>query len=483
MSTHTSSNPTSQSTPKAPAQTPSLQSRLAQSTRLIRKSPRLFAILALLLLGLIGWLIYSNWSDSENDLITSPVSRGDIENTVTALGNLQPLDFVDVGAQATGQLRVLAVDIGSEVSKGELLAEIDPQIANTKVKSSEGSLANLRAQLSDRQAQLALANANFERQKRLMAANATSATNFDAAKQLAASAAADIAAIRGQISAAQSQLDGEKVTLSYTKIYAPMTGTVVSVSIKQGQTINSVQQAPTILRVADLGTMQVQTQVSEADVSKLKVGMPAYFTTLGNPDRRWTGRLEQIQPTPTVTNNVVLYTATFNVDNPDRALMTQMTAQVFFVTAQARHVLTIPVSALQQTSRTARSENARPETARTSTNENAHTGAARGGNEARPERGSATAERPRRGRNRTGDATSAAPRSATVLVVKDGETQPRRIRIGVSNRVSVEVLSGLELGEHVVSGRKQADPASRSGTTQQRRPGGPGMGGPGMGRF
>ncbi len=107
------------------------------------------------------------------------------------------------------------------------------------------------------------------------------------------------------------------MTLGYTKIYAPMSGTVASVAIKQGQTINSVQQAPTMLRIADLDTMTVWTQVSEADVPKLKVGMPAYFTTLGDPGTRWTGKLAQIQPTPTVTNNVVLYTATFDVANPD----------------------------------------------------------------------------------------------------------------------------------------------------------------------
>ncbi|MBN9570744.1 MAG: efflux RND transporter periplasmic adaptor subunit, partial [Alphaproteobacteria bacterium] len=284
------------------------------------------AVLAILVLGLAAYFITGALNSTGEAFVTAPATRGNIENTVTALGNLQPRNYVDVGAQATGQLKKLYVNIGDTVKQGQLLAEIDPQVASAKVAVDEGNLANLRAQQNDRQAQLALANANFERQKRLLAAGATAASNYDAAEQ-----AAQLNAIKAQIAASQSQLDGDKVTLGYTKIYAPMSGTVVSVSIKQGQTINSVQQAPTILQIADLTKMTVWTQVSEADVPKLKVGMPAYFTTLGQPGKRWTGVLQQIQPTPTITNNVVLYTATFDVANPDNVLMTQMTAQVFFI--------------------------------------------------------------------------------------------------------------------------------------------------------
>lgn len=293
----------------------------AGAAHTLRKRP-LLAGAAALLIAFGGWYALSSTGGSESGVITAPVTRGDIENNVTALGNIQPLNYVDVGAQATGQLKTLTVDIGSTVKEGQLLAEIDSQVANAKVEVDQGNLANLQAQLRDKQAQVALANANYERQKRLLAAGATAASEYDAANQAAQSAVAGVGAVKAQIAASQSQLSGDQVTLGYTRIDAPMSGTVVSVALKQGQTINSVQQAPTILRIADLDTMQVQTQVSEADVPKLKVGMPAYFTTLGNPGRKWTGTLAQIQPTPTVTNNVVLYTATFNVANPDHALMT-----------------------------------------------------------------------------------------------------------------------------------------------------------------
>src|SRR5262249_18559497 len=144
----------------------------------------------------------------------------------------------------------------------------------------------------------------------------------------------------------QQTLKADTTTLGYSKIYAPMDGTVVSVTSLQGQTLNASQQAPIILRIGDLSTMSVWTQVSEADVPKLRIGMSAYFTTLGQPDIKWPGVLRQIQPTPTVVNNVVLYTAVFDVDNPKGTLLPQMTAQVFFVSEGAKNVITVPLAAL-----------------------------------------------------------------------------------------------------------------------------------------
>jgi macrolide-specific efflux system membrane fusion protein len=389
---------------------------------LARRHRILAGLAIVLLLALAGWLAFgSGSSDSIDRYSFAAATRGNIENTVTALGNLQPRDYVDVGAQATGQLKKLYVDIGDTVKQGQLLAEIDPLVASARVAVDEGNLANLQAQLRDRQAQLSLANANFDRQKRLMAADATAASNYDAARQAARSATAQLTAIKAQISAAQSQLNGDKVTLGYSKIYAPMSGTVVSVSIKQGQTINSVQQAPIILRIADLSTMTVWTQVSEADVPKLKVGMPAYFTTLGRPEKRWTGTLQQIQPTPTVTNNVVLYTATFDVANPTGTLMTQMTAQVFFVTAQAKNAVLVPLSALHS--------------------------AAQNGHRLRP--------------------WTAGSKDAVVLVRNgDGTTRRQKVVVGVTNRVSAQIVSGLEPGQRVAAGRLTADAAA--GSQQQQ---------------
>lgn len=413
----------------------------------------------LIVLGVAGYAFFGGSGDPAAAYTTAVVARGDIENSVTALGNLQPSDYVDVGAQATGQLKKLTVDIGDRVKQGRLLAEIDPLVAGAKVAEDRGNLANLQAQLADREAQVSLAQANFSRQRGLMTADATSKADYDSAAQAAKSAAAEAIALKGQIAAAQSQLNGDNVTLGYTKIYAPMSGTVVSVSIKQGQTINSVQQAPTILRIADLSTMTVWTEVSEADVPKLKVGMPAYFTTLGNPDKRWTGKLAQIQPTPTITNNVVLYTATFDVANPGNELMTQMTAQVFFVTAAAHDVVTVPLSAL-------------------------HTGRGRAGGRTgswTPKQDDGSAAQISRARDENRAALRAALRQPGakrywVQVVRpDGSLEHRPVVIGVTSRVAAQVLAGLQPGEKVVAGMKSTgERATRTGGSRNGTMGGSG---------
>ena len=405
------------------------------------RRPLLTAAILVALLASTVYVLTRRAGDAASGFTTTVVATGDIEDSVTALGNLQPRDYVDVGAQATGQLKKLYVDIGDVVKQGQLLGEIDPEIASARVDQDAGTLANLNAQLADKQAQLSLANANFARQKGLKTADATSKADYDSAAQAARSAVAEVAALRGQIAAAQSQLDGDKVTLGYTKIYAPMSGTVVSVSIKQGQTINSVQAAPTILRIADLSTMTVWTQVSEADVPKLKLGMPAYFTTLGDPDKRWYGKLGQIQPTPTVTNNVVLYTATFDVANPSQQLMTQMTAQVFFVTASAHNVLTVPVSALHKGRAHASGQDKRPSEGREET-----------GHSASPGDFAAV---------RAAMKSSGAKRYWVAVETPDGSLEHRPVAIGVMSRVSAQVLAGLHAGDKIVVGMKSTASASR----------------------
>ena len=397
----------------------------ARMTAFANKRPRwqlytVLVILVLLVAGLVYWWMNSG-STAAGALIVT-VERGDIEDSVTALGNLQPRDFVDVGAQVSGQLKKLDVDVGDNVKQGQLLAEIDPAVLNTKVEAGRAQLLNLRATLNEKQAQLALAQGQFARQKMLKAANATSTDAYQSAQSAMQSAVAQVAATRALITQTAATVHGDEVTLGYTKIYAPMAGTVVSVTTKQGQTINANQQAPVILRVADLSTMTVLTQVSEADVPKLRIGMDAYFTILGAPGKKWTGKLRQVLPTPEVVNNVVLYTALFDVENERRDLMTQMTAQVFFVIASKENALTLPVAALRRF-------------------------------------------RPRRSLFKV------------TVVTPSGAQEEREVTVGVSNRVSAEIISGLKEGDKVVAGVKPAGGASEN---RQRGQGGnrqPGLGG------
>jgi len=395
------------------------------------------ALLSLALLGAGGYFAWSKYlakPDEASAYQLASVSRGDIEDVVTATGMLQPRDYVDVGAQVSGQLKKIHVEVGSEVKAGELLAEIDPIVLQSRVDATRAQLRNLRAQLMQRESDRRLADLQLRRQRNLMAEDATTADALQTAEATQLGAQAQVEALKAQIDQTESNLRADEANLNYARIYAPITGTVVSITARQGQTLIASQQAPVILRVADLSTMTVQTQVSEADVSRLTLGMDAYFTTLGGEGRRWHGTLRKIEPTPVVQNNVVLYNALFDVSNPEQALMTQMTAQVFFVVAAARDALLVPMSAF--------SAAAAPRATRTAA-----------GGEARP------------ARPRPPTSGTAGPRHRTVRVAAaDGTLQERRVEVGVSNRVQAQVLSGLEEGDRVVSGaalRTDAPPAAR----------------------
>ena len=344
--------------------------------------------------GYGAWLAWAAPSRDAGAPATALVQRGDLEDTVSATGTLQPRDYVDVGTQVSGQIKKLHVEIGSTVKKGQLLAEIDPTVYLSRVEADQAQLKNLEAQLADRQAQVKLAEQKANRQANMMREQATTAEAVQVAEAELQGARAQVNAIRAQIQQTQSSLRGNQANLGYTKIYAPMAGTVVTQTTKEGQTLNANQQAPVVLRIADLSTMTVQTQVSEADVTRLRPGMPVYFTTLGDQRKRWEGTLRQVNPTPEVVNNVVLYNALFDVPNPDGALMTQMTAQVFFIAGAVKDATLVPASALRR----------------------------------------------------------AGPGKARVKVVAaDGRTEEREIRVGLSNRVTAQVLEGLAPGEQVAT--------------------------------
>lgn len=318
-----------------------------------RRKPRRrvlpWLVLAVVLAAVGVALIPRMEGEKAANVLTEPVTRGDIENAVTSVGKLKPIKDVNVGAQVSGQLKSVQVEVGDLVKQNQLIAEIDPSSIQTKVEISTAQVDNLKAQLVSKQAQLILKRANAERQKSLLATRGVSQATVDQAIADLAAADADVKALQAQIRMQEATLAGDKVDLGYTKIYTPMAGTVVDQTAKEGETLNANQSTPTIVTVADLSTMTVEAQVSEADVGKLKVGMPGYFTLLGQPGKRFAGKLRQIKPKPDTTNNVVLYYALFDAPNPDGELMVDMSAQVYFVLGSARNVLLVPTAALNTT--------------------------------------------------------------------------------------------------------------------------------------
>ena len=479
------------------------------------------AFLIVMLLMAIGiWkYFFSKNGDAEN-YVTATLEQGEIQNLVTATGVLQPREYVDVGAQVSGQLKKLLVVVGQQVKAGDLLAEIDATVFRAKVDGIRAQLQNQQAQLGDRQAQLTLAKIRADRQQNLFKDDATTKESVQVAEASYQSAGAQLKALQAQIQQTESSLRAEEANLAYARIYAPMSGTVVSITSRQGQTLNANQQAPTIMRIADLSTMTVQTQVSEADIGKLHVGMPVYFTTLGGQDYRWYSKLDRVEPTPQVTSNVVLYNALFDVPNENGVLMTSMSTQVFFIAAQARDTLVIPASALnfkihkpgdekekpwgdkkpndadrkkepeQQSSASAASaekpakENAASSTATAATSEKDKRGE-RNQRSAGEHASGELAGEERWARKRGQGPRRAAPPSATdevkpqpaTVQVMDakGNLTERHIMVGISSRVRVQVLEGLQEGEKVVSGFRQQEKTNASSAGAM--PGGPGVGG------
>lgn len=347
----------------------------------------------------------------------------DLEETVLASGTLNALKTLDVGAQASGQLKKLHVRLGDQVKKGQLLAEIDPVLQQNSLKDAEATQENVQAQMQAKKALLQQYGLAYRRQKELAARDAVSKADLESAEAQLETTRADLAALEAQLKKARIAVDTAKANLEYTRIVAPMDGVVIGIITEEGQTVVSAQSAPTILKLADLETITVKSQISEADVTRVRPGQKVYFTILGEPDTRHYGTLRAIEPatdaassgsssSTTSSSTAIYYNALFDVPNPDRKLRVSMTAQVAVVLSEAKQVVSIPVSALRDKGKDGRQ---------------------------------------------------------SVQVLVNGVPQERTIRVGISNNVNVQVIEGLREGERVTIG----DGAAQTATASSSRPPGP----------
>lgn len=370
-------------------------------------------------LGIAATVIGQEVSSAENakplekNQPTITIETGRIEDIVTGQGTLEPKDYVDVGAQVSGQIKKMHVEIGDAVKTGDLIAEIDPKTYETRVAGDLAQLKTLAAQKAEQEANIKLAAQKLDRNKILFAENAVSREALEESETALQVANAQLKSIKAQIEQAQSSLDGNKVNLGYTRIYAPMDGTIVAQNIKEGQTINASQTAPVIVQVANLTVMTVRAQVAEADIMRLKTGMPVYFTTLGSQGRKWNATVRQILPSPENINDVILYNVLIDVDNTDGALMTGMTTQNFFIVGVAENVPVIPVSAL--------------------------------------------GKRLPKNDNETGTAYE-------VGLIKDNRVVPTTIHLGIMDRKQAEIKSGLSAGDRIAA--PQPVPSGGAPTSQ-----------------
>ncbi|MCX8602096.1 MULTISPECIES: efflux RND transporter periplasmic adaptor subunit [unclassified Gilliamella] len=349
-------------------------------------------------------------SQSTVNYITSPVIKGNVEKTVLADGTISAFKQVSVGAQVSGQIKKLYVELGDEIKQGDMIAEIDDLKQSNDLKQSEAKLNSLEAQRTSKQAKLVNYQLTYERQLKLVKKGVGAQADLDSSKADLDAIKADIAALDADIVSAQVAVDTAKVNLGYTKIRSPIDGVIVAIPVDEGQTVNSVQSAPTIVKVAQLDKMTIEAQISEADVINVKKGMPVYFTILGQPNKRFDGlTLRAIQPAPESINSesslatsasssssktAIYYNGLFDVDNPEHILRISMTAQVYIVLAEAKDVLSIPSQAIVQ--------------------------------------------------------TLADNKAIVYLLNSDNTVEERQVTLGINNNVSVEIQSGLKEGEIVI---------------------------------
>jgi macrolide-specific efflux system membrane fusion protein len=372
-----------------------------------------------------GWL-YLAPSDARVEPATIKVERGTVEQTVLATGALEAQSVTSIGAQVSGTIQSLPVKLGDTVKKGDLIAQIDSTNQQNAVKSAQASLLNMQAQLQAKQADLTAAQAALDRASKLAPQKLISDADLMTAQAGLASAQAAIGSLNAQISQAQLAVDDANLALSRTKITTPVDGTVVAVLVTEGQSVNANQTSPTIVKVANLDTMIIKAQVSEADVTKVTAGQSATFTILGDPNTRIAATLLSVEPAPdaittadtglSTSDNAIYYNGLFSVANPDHRLRIAMTAQVTIVINTAKDVLTLPASAL----------------------------------------GSPT---------RKGDYRVGVYDQATAT------THPVDVKVGLNNNITAEIVSGLNEGDLVIAGRTGT--AASTGATRTRgAPGG-----------
>lgn len=308
-------------------------------------------------LGLGGAAFWANGAGSgrTQTVATVPVSRGTVAQTVLATGMLEASQLVSVGARVSGQIETLAVSLGQTVKEGDLIAQIDSQDQQNEVRQAEASLANIEAQIRAKEANLTKAQLSLSRYEKLGEQRYSSQETVESAQADVLIYQADLAALEAQKSSAEVTVSTAKISLDRTRITAPITGTVVAVSVKQGQTVNALQSAPTIVKLAALDRMLVKVEISEADVVNVAPGQPASFTILGEPARTFDAVVQEIEPAPSgiadsdtiSSDEAIYYNGLLAVDNADGKLRIGMTAQVSIQLGQAKDVLTVPYSAVK----------------------------------------------------------------------------------------------------------------------------------------
>lgn len=323
-------------------------------------------LIILLILGVGGYFVYDkffNIKDEKVEFITKKAKKGSFSKKVDATGEIFATELIDVGAQVSGQIKKLYVKLGDQVKKGDMIASIDSSTQQNSIDNKEAQLAIYKAQLESAKVALNIAKTQFDREKALFAKNATSKQEFESAKNTYSANSAKIKELEAQIKQTNIELSTAKINLGYTKITAPRDGTVVSVQVEEGQTVNANQTTPTIVNIADLSHVKMKMQIAEGDITKIKVGTPVEYSILSEPTKKFQTTVSSIDPGLTTlsdgsygssssskssysssssSSSAVYYYAQSIVDNKDGILRIGMTTQNELLIANVKDAIIVP---------------------------------------------------------------------------------------------------------------------------------------------
>lgn len=374
---------------------------------------------------IVGYLVIRQSTQQTPLPATSIVHRGNLESSVLATGVLKPKSLVAIGAQATGRILSLKVKAGQRVRKDDIVALIDSTAQQNQLQKARATLRQNEATRDQNLAQLELAKLDLARNEAMIGKNAVARSEYDKAVSAVKERQGQLAYSEATIAAAQVEVKIAETDLAYTRITAPMDGTVLATVVQEGQTVNAAQSAPTIAILGQLDTMTVEADISEADITLVREGLPLYFTISGQNTKRYEAKLETIDPAPdTIVNDksfaatsastsattasAVYYKGIFSVPNVEGFLKTYMTAEIHILLAEERDILLAPVSALR---------------------------------------------------------SSSEPNKATVRLVNSDESiVERTVEIGISDKINTEIRSGLNEGDRIVTDNQAADPNLDSGS-------------------
>lgn len=315
----------------------------------MKKKILISAFIFIVIVGaVLAFTVFKNGKSSAVVYKKEALAKGNIEAVVVTTGTLNPVTLVDVGSQVSGKIEKILVDFNSTVKKGEVIAQIEQTSFKSRVDQNRANYLSSQAALEKSKVAFQNAEKKLNRSKELVDRELVSYEEYETTESQYFSAKADVQSNEARLEQAQSQLDASKIDLNFTIITAPIDGVVINRNVNEGQTVAASFSAPVLFQIAnDLGKMQVECSVDEADIGKVKEGQKVKFNVDAFPNEQFDGRVKQVRYSPVVQSNVVTYITIVEVDNPDLKLMPGMTAMVSIIFGEAQNVIRIPNSALR----------------------------------------------------------------------------------------------------------------------------------------